>query len=68
MAYEPIEDYETIIDCLYNNHGGYEDKYAIYVKNTILGCFYETVDIEKMSACELIYLLKRKPLYRKVEK
>lgn len=65
--YEMIDDYETIINYLYNNSEGFENKYALYTKNITYG-YYDIVDLSTMSATDLIDLLERKPLYIKKEK
>ena len=66
-SFEKIDDYETIINYLFNNTGGYDNKYAIYRRNRVVPDMFDAVDISSMSACELIDTLERTALYRKVE-
>jgi len=64
--YYRIEDYEEIIDCLYHNPNGYQNEYTIYKRNDFVSDLMEEVDIASMSGKELIELLYKKPLYKKV--
>ena len=64
--YEQIDDYETILNCLYNNPNGYENKYTIYKRNNIISDIMEEVDVSSMRGEEVVELIYRKPLYRKI--
>ena len=64
--YEQIDDYETILNCLYNNPNGYENKYTIYKRNNIISDIMEEVDVSSMRGEEVVDLIYRKPLYRKI--
>lgn len=63
--FERVDDYDTIINYLFNNTGGYDNKYAIYRRNIVSDTF-DVIDISSMSAYELIDTLARKALYKKV--
>ena len=64
--FEKIDDYETIINYLFNNTGGYDNRYAIYKRNRVVPDMFDVIDISSMSACELIDMLERTALYKKV--
>lgn len=66
-TYEHIEDYELILRYLYNNPNGYENKYTLYKRNTFISDIMEEVDITSMSGEEVVELILRKPLYKKVK-
>lgn len=65
-SFEKIDDYETIINHLFNNTGGYDNEYAIYKRNRAVPDMFDVIDISSMSACELIDMLERTGLYKKV--
>ena len=65
-TYEQIEDYEIILRRLYNNPHGYENKYTIYKRNSFVSDIMEEVDITSMSGEDVVELILRKPLYKKV--
>ena len=64
--YEQIEDYEIILRRLYNNPNGYENKYTLYKRNGLVSDIMEEVDITSMSGEDVVELILRKPLYKKV--
>ena len=66
-TYEEMEDYELILRYLYNNPNGYENKYTLYRRNTFASDIMEEVDITSMSGEEVVELILRKPLYKKVK-
>ena len=65
--YIQVDDYEIILRYLYNNPNGYENKYALYKRNTFISDIMEEVDITSMSGEEVVELVLRKPLYKKQE-
>ena len=65
-SYDYIEDYEEIIGCLYHNKNGCINEYTVYKRNDFVSDLMEEVDITSMSGEELIELLYKKPLYKKV--
>lgn len=65
--YEQIDDYEDILNCLYNNPNGVENRYTLYKRNNMVSDMMEEVDITSMSGEEVVELLYRKPLYIKVK-
>lgn len=65
-SFEKIDDHETIINYLFNNTGGYDNEYAIYERNRVVHDMFNVIDISSMSACELIDMLERTALYKKI--
>lgn len=66
-TFKQIEDYELILRYLYNNPNGYENKYTLYRRNTFVSDIMEEVDITSMSGEEVVELVLRTPLYKKVK-
>lgn len=65
--YEQVDDYEDILNCLYNNPNGVENRYTLYKRNGMVSDMMEEVDISSMSGEDVVDLIYRKPLYRKAK-